>query len=164
MRFLAAVIIFGAFITSGGPAFAADPLPKTGAAKLAAYTVCRSAVIVDMGSVGSIVGRVHRRCEDAGRFEAPGQPRDPLPRRRQGATRGLRVHRHMHPDGRRRRQDFHDLSRTQKADRSNGSAEPASTRTSSGSGTWSVADAPGNTSSLFVFTLSYDATWTTKEK
>ncbi len=33
-----------------------------------------------------------------------------------------------------------------------------------GSGTWSVADAPGNTSSLFAFTLTYDATWTTKEK
>ncbi len=33
-----------------------------------------------------------------------------------------------------------------------------------GSGTWSVADAPGNTSSLFTFTLSYDVNWTQKEK
>lgn len=33
-----------------------------------------------------------------------------------------------------------------------------------GSGNWSVADAPGNTSSLFAFTLSYDVTWRTKEK
>jgi hypothetical protein len=35
------------------PAFAADPFPVSGAAKLAAYSVCRSAVIVDMGPVGS---------------------------------------------------------------------------------------------------------------
>ena len=33
-----------------------------------------------------------------------------------------------------------------------------------GKGTWSVVDAPGNTSSLFAFTLSYDVTWTTKER
>ena len=33
-----------------------------------------------------------------------------------------------------------------------------------GSGTWAVADAPGNTSSLFAFTLSYDVTWTQKQK
>ena len=33
-----------------------------------------------------------------------------------------------------------------------------------GSGTWSVVDAPGNNSSIFAFTLSYDMSWTTKEK
>jgi hypothetical protein len=33
-----------------------------------------------------------------------------------------------------------------------------------GSGTWTVADAPGNTSSVFAFTLSYDVTWAQKEK
>jgi hypothetical protein len=33
-----------------------------------------------------------------------------------------------------------------------------------GKGTWSVTDAPGNTAQLFLFTLSYDVTWTTKGK
>ena len=33
-----------------------------------------------------------------------------------------------------------------------------------GSGTWTVADAPGNSASLFAFTLTYDATWAPKGK
>jgi hypothetical protein len=33
-----------------------------------------------------------------------------------------------------------------------------------GKGTWSVADAPGANAQLFAFTLTYDISWTTKEK
>jgi hypothetical protein len=33
-----------------------------------------------------------------------------------------------------------------------------------GKGTWSVADAPGNTTQLFAFTLTYDLTWEIKGK
>ena len=33
-----------------------------------------------------------------------------------------------------------------------------------GSGTWSVTDAPGNAAQLFLFTLNYDVSWTTKGK
>ena len=111
LRMLWVFLIFLAgAVASGAPAFAADPFPASGSAKLAAYTVCRSAVIVDMGPVGSnssaeCIGivKTHRR------IEASGQPRDPLPGGSQSATRGLCVHRHMHPYRRRRRQDFHDL-------------------------------------------------------
>ena len=34
----------------------------------------------------------------------------------------------------------------------------------SAKGTWSVADAPGNTAQLFAFTLTMDATWERKAK
>ncbi|MBV9906818.1 MAG: hypothetical protein JOY52_04550, partial [Hyphomicrobiales bacterium] len=53
MRSLAALMIFAAAIASRAPAFAADPFPASGAAKLAAYSVCRSAIMIDMGPVGS---------------------------------------------------------------------------------------------------------------
>ena len=57
-------------------------VPVSGAAKLSAYSVCRSAVIVDMGPVGSNssaecngIVKTQRRIEDFG------QSRDPLRRR-----------------------------------------------------------------------------------
>ena len=53
MRILGASSIFFALIAFHAPAFAADPLPKSGTAKLAAYAVCRSLAIVDMGPAGS---------------------------------------------------------------------------------------------------------------
>ena len=164
MRFLAAVIIFGAFITSGGPAFAADPLPKTGAAKLAAYTVCRSAVIVDMGSVGSnssaecigvvktqdgskLLDNLAIRCLEDAKARPEGY-----------AFTGTCIQ----TDG-----DGDKIFMTYQGPEG-GPVEwiggTGKYKDIVGSGTWSVADAPGNTSSLFVFTLSYDATWTTKEK
>src|SRR5450432_484031 len=53
LQTLSAFLIFAAAISGAAPALAADPFPVSGAAKLAAYSVCRSAVIVDMGPVGS---------------------------------------------------------------------------------------------------------------
>ena len=54
MRILCGFLIFLAgAVASSAPARADDPFPASGAAKLAAYSVCRSAVIVDMGPVGS---------------------------------------------------------------------------------------------------------------
>ena len=53
MRILGTLLILAAAVALGAPAFAADPFPASGSAKLAAYSVCRSAVIVDMGPVGS---------------------------------------------------------------------------------------------------------------
>ena len=47
------VLILIGCVVAGAPALAADPLPTSGAAKFAAYAVCRSVVIVDMEKVGS---------------------------------------------------------------------------------------------------------------
>jgi hypothetical protein len=46
-------LILAAAVASAAPALAADAFPASGVAKLAACSVCRSAVIVDMGPVGS---------------------------------------------------------------------------------------------------------------
>src|SRR6516162_6438338 len=53
LRTLGALLILVAAVASRAPALAAEAFPNTGSAKLAAYAVCRSAVIVDMGPVGS---------------------------------------------------------------------------------------------------------------
>ena len=53
MRLFGALFTLATLIALPAAAMAADPLPDSGAAKLAAYAVCRSAVIVDMGPVGS---------------------------------------------------------------------------------------------------------------
>ena len=53
MRILRALLILVAALLWRAPAFAAGAFPNSGAAKLAAYAVCRSAVIMDMGPVGS---------------------------------------------------------------------------------------------------------------
>jgi hypothetical protein len=53
LRILSAFLILPAAIASRAPALAADSFPASGAAKLAAYSVCRSAVIIDMRPVGS---------------------------------------------------------------------------------------------------------------
>ena len=50
MRLLSAFVIFSALWSPGGaPAFAAVRFRKPAPAKLAAYAVCRSLAIVDMG-------------------------------------------------------------------------------------------------------------------
>ena len=164
MRPLAAFVIFAAFIASGVPTFAAEPLPKTGSAKLAAYAVCRSAVIVDMGPVGSnssaeciglvktrdgskLLDNLAIRCVEESKARPSGY-----------AFAGTCIQ----TDG-----DGDKIFMTYEGPES-GTVEwiggTGKYKDIIGSGTWSVADAQGNTSSLFVFTLTYDATWTTKEK
>jgi len=54
LRTLGALFILAAAVLSPALTFAADPFPASGAAKLAAYSVCRAAVILDMGAaIGS---------------------------------------------------------------------------------------------------------------
>ena len=73
MRNFVAFAVLVASLGSHSPALADEPFPKTGAAKLAAYAVCRSLAIVDMRAAAtllaectSIVKRPRRR-EAAGR-------------------------------------------------------------------------------------------------
>src|SRR5271154_1302556 len=118
-----------ALIASVIPSSAAEPLPKSGAAKLAAYAVCHSLAVVDMGAFGS-----QSSAECTGIVKT--RDGDKLFMTYEGPESG----------------PFEWIGGTGKY------------KDVVGSGTWSVADAPGNTSNLFAFTLSYDATWTKKEK
>jgi hypothetical protein len=164
LRILGAILILAAFVAFGGPAFAADPLPKTGSAKLAAYSVCRSAVIVDMGPAGSnssaecigivktldgskLLDNLAIRCLEEAKARPEGY-----------AFTGTCVQTDADGD---------KIFMTYEGPES-GTIEwiggTGKYKDIAGTGTWSVTDAPGNTANLFLFTLSYDAAWTTKEK
>jgi hypothetical protein len=164
LRILGAILILAAFVAFGGPAFAADPLPKTGSAKLAAYSVCRSAVIVDMGPAGSnssaecigivktldgskLLDNLAIRCLEEAKARPEGY-----------AFTGTCVQTDADGD---------KIFMTYEGPES-GTIEwiggTGKYKDIAGTGTWSVTDAPGNTSSLFLFTLSYGVSWTSKEK
>jgi len=162
MRFLTAFAIVIAFIASSAPALAADPFPASGAAKLAAYSVCRSAVIVDMGSMGSnssaeCIGIV--KTQDGSKLldnqaircleEAKARPEG-------YAFTGTCIQTDADGD---------KLFMTYEGPESGTVALIGGTgkyKDVTGKGTWTVIDAPGNNAQLFLFTLSYDVTWTTK--
>jgi hypothetical protein len=161
LRILSALLILAAAVA---PAYAADAFPKSGAAKLAAYAVCRSLAIVDMGSVGSnssaecigivktqdgskLLDNLAIRCLEEAKARPEGY-----------AFMGTCIQ----TDG-----DGDKIFMTYEGPES-GTVEwiggTGKYKDIAGSGTWTVADAPGNTSSLFAFTLTYDVAWTTKEK
>ena len=164
MRTLLAFLLLVASLASRSPALADEPLPITGAAKLAAYAVCRSLAIVDMGPVGSnssaectgvvksrdgskLLDNLAIRCLEEARARPEGY-----------AFTGTCIH----TDG-----DGDKLYMTYQGPEGGDIALLGGTgkfKDITGKGTWSVVDAPGNTSSLFVFTLAYDVTWTTTAK
>jgi hypothetical protein len=157
-------LILAAAVASSEPAFAADPFPASGAAKLAAYAVCRSAVIVDMGPVGSnssaectgivktrdgskLLDNLAIRCIEESKARPEGY-----------AFTGACIQ----TDG-----DGDKIFMTYEGPESGDIALIGGTgkyQNITGKGTWSVADAPGNTAQLFAFTFTYDVSWTTKGK
>jgi len=161
---LRALLILIAGTATGGPALAAEPFPASGSAKLAAYAVCRSAVIVDMGPVGSnssaectgivkardsskLLDNLAIRCMEESKARPQGY-----------AFTGTCIE----TDG-----DGDKIFMTYEGPESGDIALLGGTgkyKAITGKGTWSVADAPGNTAQLFAFTLTYDVSWTTKEK
>ncbi len=164
MRTLCALLILIAAVASSAAAFAAEPFPASGSAKLAAYAVCRSAVILDMGPVGS---NSSAECTGIVKTRDGSKRLDNLAIRcmeeskaRPGgyAFTGTCIE----TDG-----DGDKIFITYEGPESGDIALLGGTgkyKDITGTGTWSVADAPGNTSQLFAFTLTYDVNWTTKEK
>jgi hypothetical protein len=164
LRTLGAFLILAAAVALAAPAIAADPFPPSGAAKLAAYTVCHSAVIVDMGLVGSnssaeCVGIV--KTQDGSKLldnqaircleEAKARPGG-------YAFTGTCIQTDADGD---------KLFMTYEGPESGTVALIGGSgkyKDIAGTGTWSVTDAPGNTAQLFLFTLNYDVNWTIKGK
>ena len=164
MQRFSALFIFMTLIASPATAIAADPLPASGAAKLAAYAVCRSLAIVDMGPVGSnssaectgivktrdgskLLDNLAIRCLEESKARADGYKFTGTCVQTDGDGDKLFMT-YEGPEG----GDIALLGGTGKY------------KDVAGKGTWTVADAPGNNASLFAFTLSYDVSWTTKEK
>jgi hypothetical protein len=164
LRVLSALLIFAAAIAARAPAFAADPFPASGAAKLAAYAVCRSAVIVDMGPVGSnsseecngivktrdgskLLDNLAIRCMEESKARPAGY-----------AFTGTCIQ----TDG-----DGDKIFMTYEGPEGGAIALLGGTgkyQDITGKGTWSVTDVPGSTAQQFAFTLSYDVTWEMKGK
>ena len=164
MRTSSTFLIFAAAIASRAPAFAADPFPASGAAKLAAYSVCRSAVIVDMGPVGSnssaectgivktrdgtkLLDNLAIRCMEESQARPAGY-----------AFTGTCIQ----TDG-----DGDKIFMTYQGPEGGDIALLGGTgkyQDITGKGAWSVVDAPGNSAQLFAFTLTYDVTWEIKRK
>ena len=164
IRLFGALFILTALTASPATAIAAATFPQSGAAKLAAYAVCRSLAIVDMGPVGS---QSSAECIGIVKTRDGSKLLDNL------AIRCLEESK-ARPDGYKffgtciqTDTDGDRLFMTYEGPES-GPVEwiggTGKYKDIAGTGTWSVTDAPGNTANLFLFTLSYDAAWTTKEK
>ena len=164
MRVLSDVFGFAALLAASAPALAGEPFPKSGEAKLAAYAVCRSLAIVDMGPFGSnssaectgivktrdgakLLDNLAIRCLEEAKARPEGY-----------AFTGTCIQTDADGD---------KLDMTYEGPEGGDIALLGGTgkyRDIAGKGTWSVVDAPGNTASLFAFTLTYDVSWTMKEK
>jgi hypothetical protein len=157
-------LILAAAMAWAAPALAVNPFPASGEAKLAAYSVCRSAVILDMGPVGSnfsaectgivktrdgskLLDNLAIRCMEESKARPEGY-----------AFTGTCIQ----TDG-----DGDKIFMTYEGPESGAIALLGGTgkyQDITGKGAWSVVDAPGNTAQLFAFTLTYDVSWTTKGK
>ncbi len=164
LRILGAPSILAAFVASQAPAFAADPLPNSGAAKLAAYAVCRSLAIVDMGPVGS---NSSAECTGIVKTRDGSKLFDNLAIRcleeAKARPEGYKfTGTCVQTDG-----DGDKIFMTYEGPESGDIALLGGTgkyKDMTGKGAWSVADAPGNTAQLFAFTLTYEVTWKKKGK
>ena len=163
MRVLGALLFLVSLIASRA-AFAIEPLPPSGSAKLAAYAVCRSLAIVDMGPVGS---NSSAECTGIVRTRDGSKLLDNLSIRcleeAKARPEGYKfTGTCIQADG-----DGDKLYMSYEGPESGDIALLGGTgkyQDIAGKGTWSVMDAPGNTASLFLFTLTYDVSWKTKEK
>ena len=151
------------FVTIGlallAGAASAAPLPKTGSVKQAAYVVCRAAAAVDLGAAGS---NSSADCTGIVRTPDRAQPLDNLAlhcleesvARKDGYKfTGSCVETDADGD---------KLYLTYEGPESGPVEVLGGTgkfKGIKGKGQWRVADAPGNTASLFAFTLDYDFTW-----
>jgi hypothetical protein len=158
------LILLAGAVASSAPAWADDPFPASGAAKLAAYSVCRSAVIIDMGPVGS---NSSAECIGIVKTRDGSKLLDNL------AIRCLEEAK-ARPEGyafsgtcTQTDSDGDKLFMTYEGPESGTVALIGGTgkyKDIAGTGTWSVTDAPGNTAQVFLFTLTYDVTWAPKGK
>lgn len=164
MRVLGAIFLPAALIASCAMASAGETLPEGGAAKLAAYEVCHPLAVLDMGAAGS-----QSSSECTGIVKNLNGPKllDNL------AIRCLEES-GARPDGYKyfgtcvqTDGDGDKLFMTYEGTESGQIKWIGGTgkyKDVTGSGSLSVTDAPGNTASLFAYTLSYDVSWTHKPK
>lgn len=149
---------------TAAPVSAAEPLPRTGEAKLAAYTICRSLGMVDLGKVGS---QSSADCTAIVKSAAGASPFDNLAmhcleelRARVEGYRFFGTCVETDADGDKIYLSY-DGPESGPLALLGGTGKYEGL---TGDGEWSVADAPGNSPNLFAFTLSYSVKWSFKPK
>jgi hypothetical protein len=149
-------ILFVAALAS--PAAAAG-LPKTGAVKHSAYTVCRSAAAVDLGDIGSDASAL---CTGIVKTRDGAKPLDNLAltcleestaRKAGYKFTGTCVETDIDGD---KLYLTYEGPESGPLDVLGGTGKFKGIK---GKGQWRVADAPGNTASVFAFTLDYEFDW-----
>jgi hypothetical protein len=164
LRVLCAIILSIGLIELCAPASAGDALPENGAAKLAAYEVCRPLAAIDMGSAGS---ESSTECNGIVRnTDGQKSPDNLAIRCLEDSSARPEEYKYsgscVQTDG-----DGDKLFMTYEGSKSGQIKWIGGTgkyKDVSGSGNLGVVAAPGNTSSLFAYTLNYDVTWTRKPK
>ncbi len=164
MRVLGTICLPVALIGLCAPACASEPLPENGAAKLAAYQVCRPLAVVDMGPEGS---ESSTACDGI----VKNLDSQKLPD-------NLAIHclenTSTRPDGHKyfgacvQTDDDGDKLFMTYDGTKNGQMKwiggTGKYKNVVGSGTLGVVVAPGNTPTLYAYTLNYDVTYTNKPK
>jgi hypothetical protein len=159
MRIPSASVAFLGLSLISIPAAADSPFPRTGSAKFAAYTVCRSLGLIDMGTVGS---QSSADCVGIVKSKEAAKTLDNLAihcleesRARADGYKFVGTCVETDADG-------DKIFMTYEGPESGPIALIGGTGKYAGiegSGTWAVTDAPGNTSSQFLFTLDYGVDW-----
>jgi len=149
----------GLVVLAGAASAAAAPLPRTGAAKQAAYVVCRAAAAIDLGAVGSDSSA---DCTGIVRTPDRSPPLDNLALHCLEGSVARKAGYKFTGSCVETDADGDKLYLTYEGPES-GPVEllggTGKFKGVKGKGQWRVADAPGNTASLFAFTLDYDLAW-----
>ena len=162
MRTLGFIVLPAAMLAA--PAFAAEALPPSGAAKLAAYQVCRPLAALDMGASGS---EASTECNGVVRNLDPQKQPDNLSihclestSNRPEAYRYWGTCVQTDSDGDKLFVTY-DGVKTGQFKWIGGTGKYKDV---TGSGALSVVVAPNGAPGLFAYTLNFDANWTTKAK
>jgi hypothetical protein len=164
LRLLGTICLPIALIGLCAPASASEALPENGAAKLAAYQVCHTLAVVDMGPAGS---ESSTECNGIVKtLESQKMPDNLAIHCLEDTSTRPNEYRYsgtcVQTDG-----DGDKLFMTYDGSQSGQIKWIGGTgkyKDVSGSGTLGVTAAPGGDSRLFAYTLSYDVTWTNKPK
>ncbi len=153
------IAIFAAVTLAAVAGARADALPKTGSVKHSAYTVCRQTNFIDLGEVGSDSSA---ECTGIVRTVDGAKPLDNLALRcLEGSVARKAGYKFtgscIETDG-----DGDKLYLYYEGPEDGPLSLLGGTgkyKGITGAGHWRVVDAPGNTATLFAFTLSYEAEW-----
>lgn len=162
MRVLGTILLSLGLIGSCAPVSAAEPLPESGAAKLAAYQVCHPLAVVDMGPAGS---ESATECNGIVKNLDSQKPPDNLAIHcLEDTSARAKAYKYsgtcVQLDG-----DGDKLFMTYEGSK-NGQMKwiggTGKYQDVSGSGNLGVVVAPGGAAGQFAYTLSFDVTWTRK--